>query len=92
MRQLPRAIVFTMLAYVILTCAAPCGLAQGVRYNDIARTAHNTPLSNGTVAVCSAQPTNPGMLGSPVRRWLCYLPTAAGRFTPSQALCAPLAW
>lgn len=39
--------------------------AQGVHYNDVARTADNTPLNDGLVAVCSANPTTPGNVGQP---------------------------
>lgn len=53
-------------AFLFAACLiAPVTLAQGVRYNDIARTADNTPLSNGAVAVCVASPTNPGNIGEP---------------------------
>ncbi len=62
------------IALVSLVCTAVCvfasllaprAAAQGVSYNDVARTADNTPLSNGMVAVCSANPTNPGNVGQP---------------------------
>ena len=54
-----------LLAYaVLLACAAPA-MAQGVRYNDVARTKDNRPLSDGAVAVCVANPTDPGNVGEP---------------------------
>lgn len=58
MKQLLR-----IFALVSLT-AAPA-LAQGVHYNDVARTADNRPLSNGAVAVCVANPSSPGNVGEP---------------------------
>ena len=55
-----------LLAYALLlaVCAGPA-MAQGVRYNDVARTRDNRPLSNGAVAVCVANPTDPGNVGEP---------------------------
>lgn len=57
------------IAVLTLTCIsvtfAPRVFAQGVHYNDVARTADNTPLNNGLVAVCSANPTTPGNVGQP---------------------------
>lgn len=50
-------------ALLLVVCAGPA-MAQGVRYNDVARTKDNRPLSNGTVAVCVANPTDPGNVGS----------------------------
>ncbi|MFZ0640653.1 MAG: glycosyl hydrolase family 28-related protein [Candidatus Acidiferrales bacterium] len=61
MRNLLRVIAFLSLACI---AAAPA-FAQGVRYNDVARTADNTPLNNGAVAVCVSSPTNPGNVGEP---------------------------
>ncbi|HEV2287382.1 MAG TPA: hypothetical protein VGR81_00350 [Candidatus Acidoferrales bacterium] len=49
----------------LLIFAASPALAQGVHYNDVARTADNRPLSNGAVAVCVANPTSPGNVGEP---------------------------
>ncbi|MGH9780806.1 MAG: hypothetical protein ACRD33_03220, partial [Candidatus Acidiferrales bacterium] len=61
----PRALALVMcVAAAIVVCAAT-GRAQGVRYNDVARTRDNRPLSNGAVAVCVANPTNPGNVGEP---------------------------
>ncbi|MGB6483267.1 MAG: glycosyl hydrolase family 28-related protein [Candidatus Acidiferrales bacterium] len=55
-----------IIAFISLACiAASPAFAQGVRYNDIARTADNTPLNNGAVAVCVSNPTNPGNPGEP---------------------------
>jgi len=58
-----------IIAILSLACIAaitmPCASAQGVHYNDVARTADNTPLNNGLVAVCSANPTTPGNVGQP---------------------------
>lgn len=51
-------------ALLLVVCAGPA-MAQGVRYNDVARTKDNRPLSNGTVAVCVANPTDPGNVGEP---------------------------
>ncbi|MFZ0335915.1 MAG: glycosyl hydrolase family 28-related protein [Candidatus Acidiferrales bacterium] len=62
MKHLFRIIAF--LALLLFSTAAPA-FAQGVSYNDVARTADNTPLSNGMVAVCSATLTNPGNVGEP---------------------------
>src|SRR5579859_6912643 len=55
-----------LLAYALLLvgCASPA-MAQGVRYNDVARTKDNRPLSDGAVAVCVANPTDPGNVGEP---------------------------
>jgi hypothetical protein len=50
---------------LLALCAAPRASAQGFSYNDVARTADGTPLSNGLIAVCSSQPTNPGNVGQP---------------------------
>jgi hypothetical protein len=72
MRNLLRAIAFTMLAFVALTLAAPSARAQGVR------TADNTPLSNGTVAVCSASPTTPGNVGQPCAPLAMLSPDSSG--------------
>jgi hypothetical protein len=58
-------------------------LAQGVHYNDVARTADNRPLSNGAVAVCTANPTSPGNVGEPCA-------PLAGIFADS-ALATPMA-
>ncbi len=58
--------------------------AQGVSYNDVARTADNTPLSNGMVAVCSfAILTNPGNVGEPCAP-LATIYTNATLTTPAQ--------
>lgn len=58
-----------LTALLMLTCIAATFVsrasAQGVHYNDVARTADNTPLNNGLVAVCSANPTTPGNVGQP---------------------------
>jgi hypothetical protein len=61
MRNLLRVIAFMSLARI----AAVPAFAQGVRYNDVARTADNTPLNNGAVAVCVSSPTSPGNVGEP---------------------------
>jgi len=55
-----------LLTYALLLvgCAGPA-MAQGVRYNDVARTKDNRPLSDGAVAVCVANPTDPGNVGEP---------------------------
>ena len=65
MRHLPRIIGSFSLTILAVLCAVPRASAQGFSYNDVARTADNTPLSNGLVAVCSPQPTNPGNVGQP---------------------------
>jgi hypothetical protein len=64
MRNSLRIIAFAALACFALT-STPRAFAQGVHYNDVARTADNRPLSNGMVSVCSAQPTSPGNVGEP---------------------------
>lgn len=57
-------LVLSTILMVLGLCATSAA-AQGVSYNDVARTADNTPLSNGMVAVCAASPTNPGNVGQP---------------------------
>ncbi|MGH9864079.1 MAG: hypothetical protein ACRD4H_01560 [Candidatus Acidiferrales bacterium] len=51
-----------VVCVAVVMCAATAR-AQGVRYNDVVRTKDNRPLSNGTVAVCVANPTDPGNVG-----------------------------
>jgi|GEM_PF-5824576 len=58
------AVVCLVAAMTLIVCAGPA-MAQGVRYNDVARTKDNRPLSNGEVAVCVANPTDPGNVGEP---------------------------
>jgi hypothetical protein len=70
-------------ACIFAAVLAPRAAAQGVSYNDIARTADNTPLSNGMVAVCSANPTNPGNVGQPCAP-LATIYTDATLATPAQ--------
>lgn len=55
----------TRMIILVLLSVAPCAFAQGFSYNGVAHTADGTPLSNGMVAVCSSQPTNPGNVGEP---------------------------
>lgn len=64
MKVLLRFIAVLALTCIAVACA-PRVSAQGVHYNDVARTADNTPLNNGLVAVCSANPTTPGNVGQP---------------------------
>lgn len=64
MKQSLRVIAILTVASVA-AAFAPRASAQGVHYNDVARTADNTPLNNGLVAVCSANPTTPGNVGQP---------------------------
>ncbi|MGH9730332.1 MAG: hypothetical protein ACRD4A_01430, partial [Candidatus Acidiferrales bacterium] len=60
----PRVLALVCVAAAVVVCAGPA-MAQGVRYNDVARTKDNRPLSDGAVAVCVANPTDPGNVGEP---------------------------
>lgn len=71
-------------AFTLSGALAPPAAAQGVSYNGIARTADNTPLDNGMVAVCSfATLTNPGNVGQPCTP-LATIYTNAALATPAQ--------
>jgi hypothetical protein len=77
MRNSLRIIAFAALACFALA-STPRVFAQGVHYNDVARTADNRPLSNGLVAVCSAQPTSPGNVGEPCAPLAALAPDSSG--------------
>ncbi|HEV2222620.1 MAG TPA: hypothetical protein VGR84_06425 [Candidatus Acidoferrales bacterium] len=65
MKRILRKVALVWIAAAMLGLCAEPAMAQGVRYNDVARTKDNRPLSNGAVAVCVANPTDPGNLGEP---------------------------
>ncbi len=65
MKQILRKVALVWIAAAMLGLCAGSAIAQGVRYNDVARTKDNRPLSNGAVAVCVANPTDPGNVGEP---------------------------
>lgn len=64
MKQILQKVALVCVVTALGLCAAPA-MAQGFRYNDVARTKDNRPLSNGEVAVCVANPTDPGNVGEP---------------------------
>ena len=65
MKQILRKVALVWIVAAMLGLCAEPAMAQGVRYNDVARTKDNRPLSNGEVAVCVANPTDPGNVGEP---------------------------
>lgn len=76
-------LAFSTILMVLGLCATSAA-AQGVSYNGVARTADNTPLSNGMVAVCSfAILTSPGNVGQPCTP-LAAIYTNATLATPAQ--------
>ncbi|HKV28339.1 MAG TPA: glycosyl hydrolase family 28-related protein [Candidatus Acidoferrales bacterium] len=66
MKQFLRIIALVCFgaAMALIICVATA-MAQGVHYNDVARTKDNRPLRNGVVAVCVSNPTDPGNVGEP---------------------------
>lgn len=83
LRSTASSFLACVAACIVAATLVPHAAAQGVRYNDVARTADNTPLNYGMVAVCTANPTNPGNVGEPCAP-LAGIYTDATLATPAQ--------